>query len=331
MGRYPPFATFIRLFLVLVIFCSNGAALSAPSFFAHPDQRADQGRTYAAILPPSVRSSPVQAIYPTPEDVTPGSAKAQASISSEMRAAVDTPSRTELLALTNAGTQLWNWGQYGWENITIKLPQQGWRWFNIAASPLDPEHWLMWGYKDGDGEGLEIQDGIITVKHTTHSPIWRTLDGGETWDEVQLEIPSLFVPDDGTAAGWEPDAQYVDISWSEQDAESIVIAAGTTAENPDNHTLLKLHSIWYGSDTTLTAKLITAPDDGYIGHESPASNHAKFSIANLKNGDIAFRLQYGTDANNYDKTQYGYIDTDSDSNNDNRHYQDSDALSTAIC
>lgn len=79
MGRYPPLATFIRLFLVLVIFCSNGAALSAPSVFAHWRENQIPTVARSAIVPPKTPLAPARPIYDLPTgSSTPRSTKAQA-------------------------------------------------------------------------------------------------------------------------------------------------------------------------------------------------------------------------------------------------------------
>jgi hypothetical protein len=66
LGRYPLFATIIRLLLVLSILCSNGAALSAPFIFAHPSEIQRQNIAHAAIVPPATFSPATHPIYNPP-------------------------------------------------------------------------------------------------------------------------------------------------------------------------------------------------------------------------------------------------------------------------
>jgi hypothetical protein len=97
------------------------------------------------------------------------------------------------LLLPTAGPSpggVWEYAEGSWQSHSAGLPA-GWTWRGIVASPVNPNHWLLWG---DSGSGLVAGDNQIVAASTSLSPLWQTTDGGQSWQPIALPVPPLAVP-----------------------------------------------------------------------------------------------------------------------------------------
>lgn len=107
------------------------------------------------------------------------------------------PAMIEVLCGTDRTTPggIWHYVPgAGWSLKNNGLPEGlMWRW--VAASPLNPDHWLALGR--GTGGGYEdrhpVLDGTVRMAggdaFVQYSPLWITTDSGATWQEAPIQAP----------------------------------------------------------------------------------------------------------------------------------------------
>lgn len=143
---------------------------------------------------------------------------------------------------TGGGDKLWRYDNGSWTGIA--LPQTGWTWENVVASPTDSQNLLLFGHAgtfysfDGSGSLNLVADG------TSASPMYYSNDGGATWSEVTLTGTNLNNGGDPVEIYGNT---YVDFSTS---GESAYIT--TVARNAVGLAGLQKLAYWAGDPSTGT-------------------------------------------------------------------------------
>ncbi len=192
---------------------------------------------------PAIPTAPVESTSAPQPTLPPTSASAVAAIPAHL----DEPAlQTELLIIGNpsvfAGQEgLWRYVHpHGW--VRQVFPTANWVWFGIAASPHNPDHWLLWGHPNGGGiafNGSQLvgrrSDGTLS----SFSPLWRSPDAGRTWLNVGLSAP----PSTWTAA------PHLQVAWSPTEPGAFTVMGYLTGRGgiySDHFSITKdRYALWY--------------------------------------------------------------------------------------
>ncbi len=227
---------------------------------------------FTQTAPPTPAPTPVASTpAPTPTPL-PTSAPAAASIPPAQDA---DPLLTQVLLLPASSDPaldvLWRYFHpFGW--VKQPLPAGGWQWHGIAASPLNPDHWLLWG---GTGGDLAVVNGQLVVNSaSTLSPLWRTPDAGRTWINVGLPAPN------NTLSGI-PHFQAV---WSPIDPDGYTVMAITSGLGGIYEdffgTPQDRYVLWFGRPGTINRQVLHFPDN-----DIPMRN-GRFSLTQSPDGAV---------------------------------------------
>jgi hypothetical protein len=109
--------------------------------------------------------------------------------------------------------------------------------YRLVANPFDADEWLLQFVQTSTGD-LDISGGVIVSDGTTDSPVWRTTDGGLTWNEVTLSFAGPFPAgatrtligtlafDDFTPGRW-----YVGIQQAGQNYTLLLVGVGNSSSS----------------------------------------------------------------------------------------------------
>ncbi|HEU4327339.1 MAG TPA: RHS repeat-associated core domain-containing protein [Roseiflexaceae bacterium] len=250
-------------FVLLVAQLAQLPAASPPVRAATPAQTAPAG-------PPA----PVASTPASQPAVPPQSEVADARIPPHL----DEPALLTQVLMLPAGADedgrsfLWRYFYpAGW--VKQLMPVHGWRWYGIAASPLNADHWLMWGDKAG---GLSVVNGQLRVPGTTLSPLWRTPDAGRTWINVALSVPEHTL-------GAVPQFQA---EWSPMDPDRYtVMAVGFGREGVYGDEFYDLaqerYLLWYGQPGLVTMQVLR-----FLGVPDTGTRNSRFSMTLARDGAV---------------------------------------------
>ncbi len=241
---------------------------------APPPVRAAALAQTTPVGPPApVESTPA----PQPA-VLPESAPAAAAIP----ALLDEPAfQTELLLIGNPSMYpgqdgLWRYFYpHGW--VKQPFPDANWAWFGVAASPHNPDHWLLWGHPNGGGiafNGAQLVGRLPNDTLTGFSPLWRTPDAGRTWINVGLSAPSNT---------WAADPHF-QVAWSPSEPGAFTVMGYLTGRGgiySEHFSITKdRYALWYGAPGTITTRLLHFPGT------DEAVRNGRFALALAQDGAV---------------------------------------------
>lgn len=128
----------------------------------------------------------------------------------------------------------------GWTSLTP--PSASKYWTHLVASPLAPDHWLLFG-NSNTGASYTTSGGNVVMANGSTAMLWRSDDAGQTWTACTLPSPGISP------------IEILNLSWSLTDPDAWYIAA-----QDDNTTT----ALWRGTSTTGASVVTDTTTNAYL-------------------------------------------------------------------